>query len=71
MPLKGGKRCVCGYGREHSFNLFCNFGQKVGMGKLVSMEDHAWVVIVFPLEMTVVSVNTAGNDCLLWTCLRT
>lgn len=50
---------------------FATLGKRWAWGKLVSMEDHAWVVIVFPLEMTVVSVNIAGDDCLLWTDLRT
>lgn len=45
---------------------FATLGKRWAWGKLVSMEDHAWV-----LEMAVVSVNTAGDDCLLRTDLRT
>lgn len=61
MPLKGGKVCV---GRAEGTVSICfaTLGKRWAWGTLVSMEDHAWVVIVFPLEMTVVSVNTAGDD---------
>lgn len=66
-----------GGGRDHRyltyyFSLFCYFGQKVD--KLVPTEDHAWVVIVFPLEMILLYVNmTSGGrvDCLAWTHLNT
>lgn len=40
---------------------FATLGRKWAWGELVSIKDHAWVVIVSPLEMTVVNVNTTGG----------
>lgn len=63
---------MCGGRAESTVSIcFATLGKRWAWGKLVSMEDHAWVVIIFPLEMTVISVNIAGDDCLLWTYLRT
>lgn len=52
------RKSVGAGGREHSFSVF---GQRWTWGKLVSIEDHAWVVILFPLEMIVVNMNTTGG----------
>lgn len=57
MPLREKEK----RGAKNSFGLFCYFGQKWAWGELVSIEDHAWVVIEFPLEMIVVNVNTTGG----------
>lgn len=37
---------------------FATWGKRWAWGKLVSIEDRAWVVIVFPLERIVVNMNT-------------
>lgn len=42
---------------ESTFSVcFATLGKRGAWSKLVSIEDHAWVVIV--LEMTVVNLNT-------------
>lgn len=58
MPKREKEKAWGAGGREHSFSVF---GQRWTWGKLVSIEDHAWVVILFPLEMTVVNINTTGG----------